>query len=79
MSNPVYFIQECPTCGRRLQVRVEHLGKTMVCDHCHGRFVARDPESVPRGVVPCSDDLLRRADALLASLERQRSADLFQN
>ena len=25
MSNPTYFIQECPTCGRQLQIRVEYL------------------------------------------------------
>ncbi len=31
MSNPTYFVQECPTCGRRLQIRVEYLGKRVVC------------------------------------------------
>lgn len=67
MSKPTYFVQECPTCGRSLQVRVEYLGRAVVCQHCHGRFEACDsaataaPDSVP------SSDLLRRADQLLES------------
>ena len=64
MSNSMYFVQECPTCGRQLQIRVEHLGRRMVCEHCRGSFVARDPANAP-----AEDDLLRRADALLQSLE----------
>ena len=64
MSNSMFFVQECPTCGRQLQIRVEHLGRRMVCQHCRGRFTARDPASSP-----AEDDLLRRADALLQSLE----------
>lgn len=67
MSNSMYFVQECPTCGRRLQIRVEHLGRRMVCEHCRGRFTSRDPASTP-----LEDDLLRRADALLQSLETAR-------
>ena len=43
MSNPTYFIQECPTCGRRLQIRVEHLGRRVVCQHCQGHLIAADP------------------------------------
>jgi DNA-directed RNA polymerase subunit RPC12/RpoP len=66
MSNSIYFVQECPTCGRSLQIRVEYLGRRLVCEHCHGRFVARDPASAP---LDASDDLLRRADALLQSLD----------
>ena len=69
MSNSMYFGQECPTCGRQLLIRVEHLGRRMVCEHCRGRFVARDPASAP---APLQDDLLRRADALLESLETER-------
>jgi hypothetical protein len=29
MAGVTYFIQECPTCGRRLQVRVIYLGIAM--------------------------------------------------
>jgi hypothetical protein len=62
MSNTTYFVQECPTCGRRLYIRVEHLGKRVVCQHCHGRLLARDPSNSP---LSSSDSLLRRADELL--------------
>ncbi len=61
MSRSTYFVQECPTCGRSLQVSVEYLGKQLVCQHCHGRFEARDPSNTR----PSSDALLRRADELL--------------
>ncbi|RMF86345.1 MAG: hypothetical protein D6741_22065 [Planctomycetota bacterium] len=44
---PTYFIQGCPTCGRRCQIRVEHLGKRVVCYHCKAQFIAVDPASEP--------------------------------
>jgi len=66
MSNSIYFVQECPTCGRSLQIRVEYLGRRLICEHCRGRFVARDPASAP---LDHTDDLLSRADALLQSLD----------
>ena len=43
MSNATYFVQECPTCGRRLQIRVEYLGRRVVCQHCQGALIAADP------------------------------------
>ena len=42
-----YYIQECPTCGRSLHVRVEYLGKQVVCQHCHARFEAYDSANTP--------------------------------
>ena len=45
MSITTYFVQECPTCGRRLQIRVEHLGKRVACQHCQGTFVAAESSS----------------------------------
>ncbi len=64
MSRSTYFVQECPTCGRSLQVRVEYLGRHVVCQHCHGRFEASDSACALKG---SSGDLLRRADELLQS------------
>lgn len=70
MSRSTYFVQECPTCGRSLQVRVEYLGRHVVCQHCHGRFEASDSGIALKG---SSSDLLRRADELLElSTVRQR-------
>jgi len=72
MSNPTYFLQGCPTCGRRLQIRVEYLGRRVVCDHCHGRFVAKDPASGPAEIHD-AHDLLHRANQLLESLDAQQT------
>jgi hypothetical protein len=71
MSNVTYFVQECPTCGRRLQIRVEYLGKKVVCQHCQGQLMATDPSN-PRsdGAVP-ANALVRRADELLATVSRR--------
>jgi hypothetical protein len=68
MSNPTYFVQECPTCGRRLQIRVEYLGKRVVCQHCQGHLIAADATNSRRdgGVSP--DALIRRANELLESI-----------
>jgi len=66
MSKSVYFVQECPTCGRNLEVRIEYLGKFVVCQHCQGRFVACDSESRTPLISNRASDLLQRADELLA-------------
>jgi hypothetical protein len=73
MSKSTYFVQECPTCGRSLQVRVEYLGRRVVCQHCHGRFEAVDSASIAPTHAQPGSDLLRRADQLLESVvQRQR-------
>jgi hypothetical protein len=69
MSSPTYFSQECPTCGRSLLIRVEYLGKTLVCEHCHGELYACDPVSVRIDEAGHSSVLLRRADELIASVD----------
>ncbi|HVU87474.1 MAG TPA: hypothetical protein VHD36_09130 [Pirellulales bacterium] len=67
MAKSVYFVQECPTCGRALHVRVEYLGKRLVCQHCGGALIASDPEGSPSH----ASRLLERADALLQSMPRR--------
>ena len=66
MPQTTYFVKACPTCSRKLQVRVEYLGRQMVCNHCGGDFLAgvdREQQS------ECNDDssegILLRADELL--------------
>ncbi|MCA9237216.1 MAG: hypothetical protein KDA44_17200 [Planctomycetales bacterium] len=69
MSNSTYYAQECPTCGRKLQVRVKYLGKNVVCQHCSATFVAMDPASV----VDPSDSgtsILDRAEQLIEAATR---------
>ena len=71
MSKSTYFVQECPTCGRNLEVRVEYLGKRVVCQHCRGQFVATDAANTSF----CSESgtaLLRRAEELLEMSTRRK-------
>jgi DNA-directed RNA polymerase subunit RPC12/RpoP len=70
MANSMYFVQECPTCGRRLQIRVEYLGREVVCQHCRGKLLARDPESHRYPDSSEAENLLRRAEELLRDASR---------
>jgi hypothetical protein len=72
MANPTYFIQECPTCGRRLQIRVEYLGRRVVCQHCQGHLIAADPANARYDRAELGNALLRRADELLDSIAHRR-------
>ena len=72
MPSPIYFVQECPTCGRRLQIRVEYLGKRVVCQHCQGHLVAIDPTTVRRDQPQSTNAMMRRADELLESMAHRR-------
>lgn len=64
MRGVTYFLSDCPTCGRKLQIRVEYLGKRVACRHCHAVFEAQDPVMAAR--FPHSDSILERAEQLLA-------------
>lgn len=72
MSSSTYFVQECPTCGRNLQVRVSYLGKAIVCQHCGSQFAACTPEASAVVTSGSGLGLLQRADELLATAERER-------
>jgi hypothetical protein len=73
MSNVTYFVQGCPTCGRRLQIRVEYLGKRVICQHCHGKFMAVDPAGARADFVDQGSALMKRADELLESVALKRA------
>ncbi len=75
MSKPVYFMQECPTCGRALEIRVALLGKQVVCQHCLAEFEACDPMSRRYHCHSAADELLHRAEELLSgSVQQQQPA-----
>ena len=71
MSNSACFVQECPTCGRRLHIRVEYLGRKVVCEHCRGQFTACDPSSKRVMDAESAQALLRRAEELLQYASQQ--------
>jgi hypothetical protein len=71
MANPTYFVQECPTCGRTLQIRVEYLGRKVVCQHCQGALTAADP-SMRSSCGESKKTLLSRAEELLATVSQKK-------
>ena len=73
MASTVYFDQECPICGRLLQVRLAYLGRKVACQHCHGEFEAADPAHSSIPIVDGGSSILRRADELLDSVEQVKS------
>ena len=70
MFRSTYFSQECPTCGRSLQIRVEYLGKRVTCQHCHGQLCAADPANHPVDCAHSCESLVQRVDKLLRSADR---------
>jgi hypothetical protein len=67
MSGATYFVQDCPVCGRYLQVKIELLGKTVICRHCQGKFIASDPTHSAPLVTDEHERLINRADELLSA------------
>ena len=73
MGSSTYFFQECPTCGRSLEIRVEYLGKRLVCQHCRGELIASGPGDSALPANPSDSALLRRVDALLEEARQRKS------
>lgn len=71
MSGALYFVQQCPTCGRQLEVRVMYLGKSVVCRHCRGTFLASDPDNLPLAH-DSGEAVLLRANELLESVDAMK-------
>lgn len=65
MAGVTYFVQACPTCGRRLQVRTDYLGKHVACRHCGRQFEAHDPSMPVSASLDHESALLARVDELL--------------
>jgi hypothetical protein len=65
MAGTTYFVQECQTCRRSLQVRVNYLGKRIASRHCGAQFAACDPQSPDYPPADSSLTLLARVDQLL--------------
>ncbi len=65
MSRPAVFLQECPICGRPLEIRREYQGQKVSCRHCGGWFLAVDPAHHPWDIWNQSNLMLHKADQLL--------------
>ena len=67
-----FFIQECPTCGRKLRIRLELLGRVIACPQCEAPIEACD-STVRTDRPHDSAELLLRADELLATADARRN------
>ncbi len=72
MSRATFFLRACPVCGRRLQIRIQFLGRNVQCRHCAAEFVAQDPKLPESSSSDSGPNLLHRAEELLASYEELR-------
>lgn len=67
------FVQPCPTCGRKLEIGVDLLGRAVACQHCSAEFTAADPSSIPSildddsALLARVEQALQRADHLLTT------------
>lgn len=68
VASRAYFLGECPTCSRKLEIRVELLGKRVACQHCGAIHIA---SSVPERTASDQkiEQLLARAKAYVASVD----------
>ncbi len=57
METAAYFVQECPTCGKRMQIRSQYLGMSLTCPNCMDQFVACDETSEDHRFTPSSGNL----------------------
>ncbi len=73
MSNSTYFVQECPTCGRNLQIRVVHMGRQVACQHCQAEFLACDPCVSPPRPEESGLAMINRANELLETADLRRA------
>lgn len=62
---PLHFTQSCPTCGRRLEVHTQLLGRQVACQHCQAVFVATSDDEDGGSWEDASQSLLARAEAAL--------------
>jgi len=65
-----YTLQQCPVCGRPLEVAAEHRGRRVTCTHCRGRFRADGADNHLNAMDHRVRRVLRRADRLLAMAGR---------
>jgi ActR/RegA family two-component response regulator len=50
MQTCFQFRQECPVCGRPLQIQSKYVGRLIACQHCRGQFVAGGSGGKDRGM-----------------------------
>lgn len=71
---PDHFVHECPVCGRPLRISAAYAGHPVTCCHCRGRFVAVVASTKGDLLAAQQNNVLCRANRLLAIAERRLGA-----
>lgn len=65
MVKSTHFLQNCPTCGRQLEIRIAYIGRKVACAHCRGEFVAEEALVTDESPSAGSSTILQRAQELI--------------
>jgi len=68
MPHLVVYHQQCPVCGRQLEIGVKLLGHRVYCQHCGGGFIAHHEAAGEAGGPSVADkaaELIERAALVL--------------
>jgi hypothetical protein len=66
MMQLTHVVEDCPICGRPVEVASEAIGREVACGHCRGQFVVfESADGETTAVVSGETNLLERADRLL--------------
>ncbi len=66
MASGTFFVRDCPTCGRKLQARIELLGRDIECTHCGCVFSSTDRDRLKTSELEI-DRVLAQADHFIES------------
>lgn len=66
MSWNTFFVQNCSTCGRRLQIKIVDLGKQLMCQHCGANFLAKDSHNESAAMLDSVSHWIEMADEVLS-------------
>jgi len=81
MMQLTHIVEDCPICGRPVEVASEAVGREVACGHCRGQFVVFEAADGETTTVACGEtNLLERADRLLelTAQEAGRESEVTQ-
>jgi len=71
-----YVVEDCPICGRPLEIAKETIGREAACGHCGGQLLVFQAVDGETSVVTCGEaNLIDRADRLLEIAAREADGE----
>ncbi len=76
MMQLTHIVEDCPICGRPVEVARKAVGRDVACGHCGGQFAVYEDDLGGTNVVACGEtNLLERADRLLEVMTQEAALD----